>query len=60
MVDLIGTSAPEISEMAGVYLMWGASQAEDGSIYRKVKCESLGYVRDGVLGAQLYQTEIRL
>jgi len=42
--------------MSDVYAYWGASQAEDKTTNRSLNVETLGYVRDGIAGAQ-YSTE---
>ena len=56
-LKLLNTNSPEVSQMEHVYLQWGATQAQDKTIHRKLVVTTLGYIRDGVFGAQYSTAE---
>jgi len=47
-MELIGTSSPQVVDMIEVYAAWGACEAEKKTFHRQLKCESLGFVKDGL------------
>ena len=49
---MIGGECPEVVDMIDVYALWGASSAQKKTVHRQLKCESLGFVRDGLVKAQ--------
>ena len=51
-LQLIGTSCPEVVDMIDVYAVWGATEAEKKTSHWQLKCESLGFVKDGLMLAR--------
>jgi len=52
VLEMIGGECPEVVDMIDVYTIWGATSAEKKTFHRQLQCQSLGFVRDGLVKAQ--------
>jgi len=48
---LMETECPHVVDMIATCAVWGATHAEKKTFHRRLVCESLGFIKDGILGA---------
>jgi len=50
-LKLMSTECPVVCDMIDTYAVWGAAEAKKKTFHRKLVCESLGYIKDGIIAA---------